>query len=220
MLKTAKIGSTISKIAFENVFSSLIPIFHFQITRYSKSFQCGEDSEASAKAGEANNLIAAEDTAAVEETFQIAEATGTFKFHITDKNPIRQQMWNGMPMNNGMRMPLGGMNNMGPMGGRMPMGGMQNRPQNPAQRQVPQSSKKPNSHFSDWADKLRRSSETRKQRAKIRASAEQAGSAAGAAEKEAAARANGLRKHGRRFRMLSVYAESRRGDAHHAAHGI
>merc|ERR1719223_483102 len=35
-----------------------------------------------------------------------------------------------------MRMPLGGMNNVGPMGGRMPMGGMQNRPQNPAQRQA------------------------------------------------------------------------------------
>merc|ERR1712037_41973 len=36
-----------------------------------------------------------------------------------------------------MRMPLGGMNNMGAMGGRMPMGGMQNRPQNPAaQRQA------------------------------------------------------------------------------------
>ena len=75
MLKIAKIGSTISKIAFETPLSSLISIF----SDNKKSFQCGEDSEASAKAGEANNLIAAEDTAAVEETFQIAEATGTFR---------------------------------------------------------------------------------------------------------------------------------------------
>jgi hypothetical protein len=75
----------------------------------------------------------------VEETFRIAEATGILEIHTTDIYPIRQQMWNGMPMNNGMRMPLGGMNNMGPMGGHMPMGGMQNRPHNPAQRQVTQS---------------------------------------------------------------------------------
>ena len=74
-----------------------------------------------AKDGEAKE-IAAVATAAVAEIFQIAEATGkifvVFSFLI---DCPRQQMWNGMPMNNGMRMPMGGMNNMG---GRMPMGGM------------------------------------------------------------------------------------------------
>lgn len=78
-----------------------------------------------------------------------------------------------MPMNNGMRMPMGGMNNMGAMGGRMPMGGMQNRPQNPAaQRQVTLFLQKADSFFQGWSDKLRRSSKTRDQRAKIRSSAE------------------------------------------------
>ena len=74
-----------------------------------------------AKDGEAKEIAAAV-MAAVVEIFQIVEATGDiFNCYFYSHDCSRQQMWNGMPMNNGMRMPLGGMNNMG---SRMPMGGM------------------------------------------------------------------------------------------------
>jgi len=75
-----KIKMTETKFAYQNSlehkFSSLITTVLFSDNK--KSFQCGEDSEASAKAGEVNNQTAAEVMAAVVETFQIAEATGTF----------------------------------------------------------------------------------------------------------------------------------------------